>query len=77
MSAIGVDCVTADDGVVRVRRVQISGKWHEVSQGRQWKEEDGRHVLIMFGGRDVREIVLRSETLTWELIHSPAGAGVV
>jgi len=77
MRAIGVETVTAEDGTVQVGRVRISGKWQRVSQGRQWMEPNGRHVLIMLEGSNVREIVLRSDTLTWELVRSPTGASMV
>ena len=67
MEQIGVDCVFEEDGTVRVRRIAVGGNWKGVEQGRQWLDDEGRHVLIMLDGREVREIVLRSEELTWSM----------
>ncbi len=67
MEQIGVDCVFEEDGAVRVRRIAVGGNWKGVEQGRQWLDDVGRHVLIMLNGREVREIVLRSEELTWSM----------
>lgn len=67
MVKIGVACEFAEDGRVQVRRVQVEGQWHTVGQGRQWVDATGRHVLIMLHGETVREIVLHSGELHWEL----------
>jgi hypothetical protein len=67
MKAIGVDCTFTLDGQVRVRRVEIDGRWHPVGQGRQWLDNDGRHVLIMLPEQRVVEIVLNAENMVWEL----------
>ncbi len=65
---IEVDAVIARDGKANVKRIHLDGQWQTVEQGRQWQDEEGRHVLIMFDGR-VQELLLRSRTLCWEL-HS-------
>lgn len=75
MEPIGVDCVFAEDGTVRVRRIAVGGDWQGVEQGRQWLDEAGRHVLIMLDGREVREIVLRSHQLVWAM-KAPHGPQV-
>jgi len=67
MATISVDCEFAGNGSVRVRRVKVGEMWQAVSQGRQWLDQNGRHILIMLEGNDVREIVLRSDTMTWEI----------
>jgi hypothetical protein len=67
MAAIGVDCVFSPDGSVRIRRVQFRGKWKAVSQGRQWLDQHGRHVLIMLSANESREIVFRPDTMAWDL----------
>lgn len=67
MAEIGVDCVFTAAGAVRVRQVQMGEKWVAVEQGRQWLDQYGRHVLIMLPGNQVREIVLRPQTMTWEI----------
>lgn len=64
---IGVDCLFSAGGTVQVQRVEINGQWQMVGQGRQWLDEDGRHVLIMLSTNQVRELVLRPDTLTWEM----------
>lgn len=67
MRKIGIDCTFAKDGKVRVRRVQVNEQWQVVEQGRQWLDENGRHVLIMLPHGQVREILLSSRSLTWEM----------
>ncbi|HOU41882.1 MAG TPA: hypothetical protein PK829_11505 [Promineifilum sp.] len=67
---IEVDCTFEADGRVRVRRVRLGRPWQPVEQGRQWADADGRHVLIMLAG-GVRELLLRADTLTWELHELP------
>jgi len=67
---IEVDCTFEADGRVRVRRVRLGRPWQPVEQGRQWADADGRHVLIMLAG-GVHELLLRADTLTWELRELP------
>ncbi|MCA9933445.1 MAG: hypothetical protein H6662_14575 [Ardenticatenaceae bacterium] len=67
MMVVGVDCTFAEDGAVRVRRMLLHGRWQSVEQGRQWLDGNGRHVLIMLPNNQVRELVLRSDTLLWEI----------
>lgn len=67
---IEVDCTCEADGRVRVRRVRLGRPWQPVEQGRQWADADGRHVLIMLAG-GVHELLLRADTLTWELRELP------
>ena len=67
MATIGVDCTFASNGAVQVRRVEMNGSWQSVGQGRQWLDQHGRHVLIMLPTNQVREIVLRPDTMAWEM----------
>ena len=67
---IEVDCTFDAAGRVRVRRVRLGRPWQPVEQGRQWADADGRHVLIMLAG-GVHELLLRADTLTWELRELP------
>lgn len=69
MQQVGVDCSFSLDGSVRVKKVLLNGRWQTVGQGRQWADENGRHVLIMFPGNDVRELVLQPGTLRWQLLE--------
>lgn len=66
MTPIGVDCTFSPDGGVRVKRVEIRGQWHIVEQGRQWLDEQGRHVLVMLPGKGTREILL-PRSLIWHI----------
>lgn len=65
MHTIGVDCTFSANGTVHVRRIQVNDKWISVGQGRQWVDGNGRHLLIMLPGDQVREIVFRPDTLAW------------
>ena len=67
---IEVDCTFDPAGRVRVRRVRLGRPWQPVEQGRQWADTDGRHVLIMLPD-GVRELLLRADTLAWELRELP------
>lgn len=67
METIGVDCVFLADGRLQVQRVMLDGRWLPVEQGRQWVDQLGRHALVMLPGGQAREIVLRPDTMTWEL----------
>lgn len=74
MEPISVDCVFREDGRIEVRRIEVNGRWLPVEQGRQWVDQLGRHVLVMLPGSQVREIMLRPETMTW--VMKAAGRGV-
>jgi hypothetical protein len=67
---VEVDCTFDEDGRVRVRRIRQGRPWQAVEQGRQWSDADGRHVLVMLSG-GARELLLRADTLTWELRDLP------
>ena len=67
---VEVDCTFDEDGRVRVRRIRLGRPWQAVQQGRQWSDADGRHVLILLPDR-VRELLLRADTLAWELRELP------
>ena len=70
MSAIpiGVECKFLLDGSLLVSRIEFNDRWTAVEQGRQWVDQLGRHVLLMLPGQKVREIRLRPDTMTWELL---------
>jgi hypothetical protein len=73
---VEVDCRFESDGRVRVRRIRMGKPWLAVEQGRQWADADGRHVLIMLPD-GARELLLRADTLTWELRDLPAARRLV
>jgi hypothetical protein len=79
MKTISVDCTFKADGSVRVRRVEIEGKWVSVGQGRQWVDGNGRHILIMLPNNQIRQITLRADTITWEMVtvSGPEGPRLV
>ena len=73
MTPVGIDCRFAVDGSVQVKRIEMNGRWQSVGQGRQWADENGRHVLIMLPGEDVRELVLQAGTLRWGIVEKGLG----
>ena len=75
--AVGVDCVFEQDGRVRVRRVKLNDEWLAVEQGRQWRDENGRHFLIIVPGLDVQEILLAPDMLQWRLLPRQGGPALV
>ena len=77
MKRIAVDCTFSENGLVRVRRIRVADQWHNVEQGRQWLDANGRHLLVMFADGSVQEIVLRPDTLVWELLPRQTGITVV
>lgn len=68
MQHVAVECRFNEDGSVQVKKVQLNGRWLPVGQGRQWVDENGRHILIMLPGDEVRELVLQPGTLRWQLV---------
>ncbi len=67
MEPVGVECSFEPDGRVRVRRIQSGGQWLPVAQGRQWRDEAGRHVLIMLPDEQIEELILLAGELAWRL----------
>ena len=61
--------------MVQVRKVRLHGRWQSVGQGRQWVDENGRHLLIMLPGQTVRELLLHAGTLQWLLLEKRDGSG--
>ena len=64
---VAVDCKFKKDGTVRVMRVKVGDLWLPVTQGRQWQDDDGRHILIMLDDTKVRTLSLNPQSLTWEI----------
>jgi hypothetical protein len=77
MVTIGVDCTFSSSGIVQVRRVQIGEAWQMVGQGRQWLDQRGRHVLVMLRENQIREIILRPDTLTWQMSQNRGDTAIV
>ena len=67
-----IDAGFETNGAVRPRRFTQDQGWLEVSDvGRQWIDKDGRHVLVMVGDRQIYELLLRRESLTWWIVRAP------
>jgi hypothetical protein len=75
--SIGVECTIEKDGCVKVRRIELGDRWLAVEQGRQWADENGRHVLIMVPGSDVQEILLSAHALQWQLISRQSSSSII
>ncbi|GJM42065.1 MAG: hypothetical protein DHS20C20_23470 [Ardenticatenaceae bacterium] len=75
MKQVGVECRFGEDGKVKVKKVMLNGRWQPVGQGRQWVDENGRHVLIMLPNDEVRELVMQPTTFSWYLVEIGAGRG--
>lgn len=65
---IGVDCTIGRNGRVWIRRIKRDEQWLVIEQGRQWQDEDGRHVLIINASGQVEELLLSARTLCWEIV---------
>ena len=67
-----VDASFEADGAVHPRRFARDQGWLDVSDvGRQWLDNDGRHVLVMVDGRQTFELLLRRASLTWRIVRGP------
>lgn len=75
MKEVSVECKFDEDGAVQVRKVQLNGRWLSAGQGRQWLDEDGRHVLLMLPGDEVHELILQAGTLRWVLVENKGIGG--
>ncbi len=65
---IAVDCTIGRNGRVWIRRIKRDEKWLVIDQGRQWQDEDGRHVLVMHPAGQVEELLLSARSLCWEIV---------
>lgn len=73
---LAVDCLFHEDGRITVRRIKLDGSWVPVDQGRQWLDENGRHLLVIIPGHDVAELLLSPFTLQWQLLPRRSGPAV-
>jgi hypothetical protein len=74
---ITVDCTIGRNGRVWIHRIKLDEDWMMVEQGRQWQDEDGRHVLVMPPGGQVQELLLSAGTLRWELVPRPSSPQII
>lgn len=73
---VAVECAFSEEGQIRVRRIRLGDRWLPVDQGRQWQDDDGRHVLVMLPG-GVRELLLHSRRLRWTLRPLPSAGQII
>lgn len=69
--AVQVRTESTADGRVSVRQLYFDGRWMAVEQGRQWLDDEGRHILIRLNGRVQCLTQMRSD-LTWYLHPLPS-----
>jgi len=58
---VGVECLFTEDGDFMIKALQIDNQWKQVQQGRQWVDNEGRHVLVILPDEQTVEIRLRAE----------------
>lgn len=74
---ITVDCTISRNGRIWIHRIKPGDTWLIVEQGRQWHDDDGRHVLVMHSSGHVQELLLSSRTLRWEVIAQRSSPQIV
>ena len=74
---VTVDCTISRNGRVWVRRIKLDEAWLVVEQGRQWQDENGRHVLVMHPEGRVEELLLSAQSLRWELVPQRRGTQLI
>lgn len=67
---IGVECQFTENGTVTIKKIKLGDQWVAVGQGRQWQDQQGRHVLVMLPNQTVLEVVQRPDTLVWERVEN-------
>lgn len=72
---LAVEARFEPDGSIHPAALIRKGKRIEVEAvGRQWDEDDGRHILVMSAGQQA-ELVFRAADGSWHLRRSPADFG--
>ena len=74
---VTVDCTIGRNGRIWIKRIKLDDAWLVVEQGRQWQDENGRHVLVMRPGGQVEELLLSAKTLRWELVPRPRSRQII
>jgi hypothetical protein len=73
---IVVDARFEKDGSIRPNAFAWKGLHYKIdSVGRQWEEQDIRHILVMVNGDKVFELSFTPSTLCWHLIRIPDDFG--
>lgn len=72
---VAVEARFEPDGSIQPVGLVLNGKRLNVQAvGRQWDEDDGRHILVMSSGQQA-ELVYRAADASWRLRRSPADFG--
>jgi exosome complex RNA-binding protein Rrp4 len=74
---VTVDCTIGRNGRIWIKRIKLDDAWLVIEQGRQWQDENGRHVLVMRPGGQVEELLLSAKTLRWELMPRPSNRQII
>jgi len=68
MEEVEVTARFGPQGKITPLNIKWKGRVHQVeSTGRQWKDEDGWHILIMLAGERVFELVLTLGDGIWRI----------
>lgn len=73
---LAVEARFEPDGSIQPVALIRNGKRIELqSVGRQWDEDDGRHILVLSAGKQA-ELVYRAADASWRLRRSPIDFGI-
>ncbi len=75
-SSIDVEFVLKANGDVHVRRIRLRDSWVSVQQGRQWRSNHGRFVLVMLPDNTVLQLCLSPEALVWQIVPRAGGRAI-
>lgn len=69
MEPINVTAKFTDKGNIILLRLDMPGQILKVeSTGREWEEEDGRHMLAMVEGNRVYHLLFSPQNLMWYIV---------
>jgi hypothetical protein len=73
---ISVEAIFNKDGTIQPKAFKLNNRQYIVeSIGRQWKESDTFHILVMANGNQVFELSFNSSSMCWHLIRNPQDFG--
>lgn len=72
MDPINVTAKFTDKGNIILLRLDMPGQILKVeSTGREWEEEDGRHMLAMVEGNRVYHLLFSPQKMMWFIVPRP------
>ncbi len=72
MEPVNVTVKFTDKGNIILLRLDMPGQiWKVESTGREWEEEDGRHMLAMVEGKRVFHLLFSPEKMMWYIVPRP------